>query len=96
MSNAVQRFSRPEPRIWLEIRLKVDSRESSEALISILRSTSFLLEHYGYGGHDPSMSELQRSIKGAIHNLQPESTAEGGPSNGLTTLDHTKTTYSAD
>ena len=68
-------------------RLKVDSRDTSEALISILRSTSFLLEHYGYGGHDPSMSELQRSIKGAIHNLQPESPADGGSSDGLNSLD---------
>lgn len=50
----------------------MDSRESSEALISILRSTSFLLEHYGYGGHDPSINELQRTIRRAISNLQPE------------------------
>jgi len=50
----------------------VESRNSSEVLISILRSTSFLLEHYGYGGHDPSLGELQRSLLRAIGNLQPE------------------------
>jgi len=49
----------------------VDSGKSSEALISILRNTSFLLEHYGYGGHDPSLSELQRTLLRAISNLQP-------------------------
>jgi len=49
----------------------VDSGRSSEALVSILRSTSFLLEHYGYGGHDPSLSELQRTLLRAISNLQP-------------------------
>ena len=49
----------------------MESRNSSEVLISILRSTSFLLEHYGYGGHDPSLSELQRSLLRAIGNLQP-------------------------
>jgi hypothetical protein len=59
----------------------VDSRESSEALISILRSTSFLLEHYGYDGHDPSKSELQRSILRAISNLQPETPVDGIPAN---------------
>jgi len=51
----------------------VDDRRSSDALISILRSTSYLLEHYGYAGHDPSLSELQRSIRCAIKNLHPES-----------------------
>jgi len=49
----------------------VDDRNSSEALVSILRSTSFLLEHYRYGGHDPSLSELQRTLLRAISNLQP-------------------------
>jgi len=55
----------------------VHSYKSSEALISILRSKSFLLQHYGYGGHDPSLSNLQRSIGNAIHQLQAESLADG-------------------
>jgi hypothetical protein len=59
----------------------VDDRKSSEALISILRSTSFLLEHYGYGGHDPSLRELQRTILRAISNLQPEMTVGDIPAN---------------
>jgi len=29
------------------------------------------LEHYGYGGHDPSLSELQGTLLRAISNLQP-------------------------
>ena len=57
------------------------SQNSSEALISILRSTSFLLEHYGYDGHDPSRSELQRSILRAISNLQPETPVADIPAN---------------
>jgi hypothetical protein len=32
------------------------SYNSSEILISVLRSTSFLLEHYGYSKHDPSLA----------------------------------------
>jgi len=55
----------------------VHSYKPSEALISILRSTSFLLQHYGYGGHDPSLSELQGSIGNAIRQLQAESSAAG-------------------
>ena len=54
----------------------MESRDSSEVLISILRSTSFLLEHYGYGGHDPSLSEVQRTLLRAIGNLQPEAGAD--------------------
>lgn len=48
------------------------SHSSSEALIGILRSTSFLLKHYGYDGHDPSLTDLQRSIASAICQLQLE------------------------
>ena len=87
LSNAGQRLSYLEPKLRLEIGSKLDSRDSSEALISILRSTLFLLEHYGYGGHDPSLSELQRSIGRAIRNLQPESPADNGSSNGMNSLD---------
>lgn len=42
---------------------------SSEILISVLRSTSFLLEHYGYSKHDPSLSELQLSLQRATERL---------------------------
>jgi hypothetical protein len=38
------------------------SYNSSEILVSVLRSTSFLLGHYCYSGHDPPLSELQRSL----------------------------------
>jgi len=34
------------------------------------------LEHYGYGGHDPSLSEVQRTLLRAIGNLQPEAGAD--------------------
>ena len=59
------------------------SYKPSEALISILRSTSFLLHHYGYGGHDPSLSELQGSIGNAIRQLQAESPAAGESAEGV-------------
>ena len=42
---------------------------SAEILISVLRSTSFLLEHYGYNKHDPSLSELQLSLQRATERL---------------------------
>ena len=42
---------------------------TSEILITVLRSTSFLLEHYGYGGQDPSLSELQHALGLAIAQL---------------------------
>ena len=32
---------------------------SPEILVSVLRSTSFLLEHYGYSGHDRGRYETQ-------------------------------------
>lgn len=44
--------------------------ESPDALVSVLRSTSFLLGYYGYSGHDPSLSELQRSLGLAIAQLE--------------------------
>jgi hypothetical protein len=47
---------------------------SSEILIGVLRSTSSLLEHYGYCGHDPSLSELQRSLGRAITQLEAQPT----------------------
>ncbi len=46
--------------------------QPSEILISVLRSTSFLLQHYGYNGHDPSLSELQRSLARAMAQLEAQ------------------------
>ena len=46
-----------------------DNYNSAEILISVLRSTSFLLEHYGYSKHDPSLSELQLSLQRAMERL---------------------------
>jgi hypothetical protein len=48
------------------------SYNSSEILVSVLRSTSFLLGHYCYSGHDPPLSELQRSLGGAMSQLEVE------------------------
>jgi hypothetical protein len=49
---------------------------SPEVLISVLRSTMFLLEHYGYSGHDPSLSELQRSLGRAMAQLEAQPQAD--------------------
>jgi hypothetical protein len=49
---------------------------SSEILVTVLRSTSFLLEHYGYSGHDPSLSELQRSLGRAMAQLEAQAPAD--------------------
>jgi hypothetical protein len=49
---------------------------SSEILISVLRSTSFLLEHYGYSGHDPSLSKLRRSLSRAMEQLEAKAPAD--------------------
>jgi len=35
------------------------SNEPSATLITLLRSTSFLLEHYRYSERDPTLSEIQ-------------------------------------
>jgi hypothetical protein len=60
--------------------------DSSEALITILRSTLLLLEHYDYNGHDPSLSELQRSIGNAIRQVQAAQPANGNSANGFDRL----------
>jgi hypothetical protein len=52
---------------------------SDEILISVLGSASFLLEHYGYSGHDPSLSELQRSLGRAIAQLEAQAPADYSP-----------------
>jgi hypothetical protein len=61
--------------------------DSSEALITILRSTLLLLEHYDYNGHDPSLSELQRSIGNAICQVQAARPAGDSSANGFDRLD---------
>jgi hypothetical protein len=52
----------------------------SALLIYVLRSTSYLLELYGYHGRYPTLSELQHMIGRAIANLEDEATLEGMPS----------------
>ena len=59
------------------------SDKSSEALIGILRSTLFLLQHYGYKGRDPSLTDLQRSFGSAIRQLQVEEPAAHDLAQGL-------------
>jgi len=49
------------------------SHNSSEILIRVLNSTSFLLHHYRYGAHDPSLHELQRMLARATTQLQAHS-----------------------
>jgi hypothetical protein len=46
-----------------------------------------LLEHYDYNGHDPSLSELQRSIRNAIRQVQAAPPADGSSANGFDRLD---------
>ncbi len=52
------------------------SYNSSEILISVLRSASFLLQHYGYNGHDPSLGELQRTLGLAMSQLEAQMPTE--------------------
>jgi hypothetical protein len=54
-----------------------------EILISVLRSTSFLLEHYGYSGHDPSLSELQRSLGRAMAQLEVQAQGDSAAPNAF-------------
>jgi hypothetical protein len=61
-----------EPKIRTAAGPQMGSYNSSEILISVLRSTSFLLEHYGYSKHDPSLSELQLSLQRATERLAVE------------------------
>jgi hypothetical protein len=46
------------------------SNEPSETLITLLRSTSILLEHYGYSEHDPTLGEIQSFLGRAIARLE--------------------------
>ena len=53
-----------------------DYPKAEMILISVLRSASSLLEHYGYSGHDPSLSELQRSLARAVAQLEAQVDAD--------------------
>jgi hypothetical protein len=46
------------------------SNEPSSTIITLLRSTSILLEHYGYSEHDPTLSEIQGFLGRAIARLE--------------------------
>ena len=46
------------------------SNEPSSTIITLLRSTSILLEHYGYSEHDPTLGELQSILGRAIMRLE--------------------------
>ena len=46
------------------------SNEPSATLITLLRSTSILLEHYGYSEHDPTLGEIQSFLGRAIARLE--------------------------
>ena len=48
----------------------------STLLIYVLRSTSYLLELYGYRGRYPTLSELQHMIERAIANLEDAGISE--------------------
>ena len=54
-------------------------------LIYVLRSTSYLLELYGYSGRNPTLSELQHMIGRAISNL--EDVSESMPSSSIDQLE---------
>jgi hypothetical protein len=43
---------------------------ASQALITVLRSTSFLLKHYRYDDCDPSLSELLHTLGLAVARLE--------------------------
>jgi len=58
--------------------------EPNEILVSVLRSASFLLEHYGYSGQDPSLSELQRTLGRARDQLEVQAARiDDGSPNGF-------------
>jgi hypothetical protein len=46
------------------------SNEPASTIITLLRSTSVLLEHYGYSEHDPTLSELQFILQRAVARLE--------------------------
>ena len=46
------------------------SNEPNATLITLLRSTSILLEHYGYSERDPTLGEIQCFLGRAIARLE--------------------------
>ena len=52
------------------------SHDPSESLITILQSTSFLLQHYGSSVHEPTLSELQRHIAVAVTQFKSHAHAD--------------------
>lgn len=58
------------------------NNERSTDLVRALRNTSSLLEHYGYSGHYPTLSELQHLLGRAIANIEDAAiAAHARPSN---------------
>ena len=60
-------------------------------LIYVLRSTSYLLELYGYRGRYPTLSELQHMIGRAIANLEDAAISENTPSSTFDRLENAPT-----
>jgi hypothetical protein len=59
------------------------SNEPFETLIiTLLRSTSILLEHYGYSEHDPTLGEIQSFLGRAIARLEAAAPELGIHSSG--------------
>jgi hypothetical protein len=46
------------------------SNEPSSTIITLLRSTSLLLEHYGYSEYDPTLSDIQYLLARAVARLE--------------------------
>ncbi len=55
------------------------NNSDSEILITVLNSTSSLLEHYRYDGDYPTLNELQHLIGRAIANLEDREMAARPP-----------------
>jgi len=59
--------------------------DPSETLITILQSTSFLLQHYGNSVHEPTLSELQHLISIAVTQFKAHDHADLGGQNSAGT-----------
>jgi len=55
--------------------------DPSESLITILQSTSFLLQHYGNSVHEPTLSELQHLIAVAVTQFKAHAHTDFGGQN---------------